>query len=65
MDQVMNNNDLRRIIWSFLKKKICHNCRMDCYSIKEKYVEYYSFTNCYSCFRKHFLGDKINLFNYE
>ena len=61
----MNNSDLRGIIWSFLRKKICHSCKKDCYYIKEKYVEYYKFTNCYPCFRKHFLGDKINMFDFK
>ena len=32
----MNNPDLRGIIWSFLRKKICHSCKKDCYYIKRK-----------------------------
>lgn len=61
----MNNLDLRGIIWSFFRKKICHSCYQDCYSIKENYVEYHNFTNCYHCFRKNFLGNKITIFDFK
>ena len=63
MEKVMNNPDLRRIIFSYFRDKdylICMKCRKVCRWRKGKdnikYVNWSSFTNCHKCFSKGFLG---------
>ena len=60
MEKVMNNNDLRRLIWSYLRKEAkisCRNCKLVCVWDKKKVNTYYYFsgmvedeiTNIYYC----------------
>lgn len=48
---VMNNNDLRRIIWSYLSKHRCDICHNDCTidHIKRK-----DMIQCFACYRNDF-----------
>ena len=66
MESVMNNPDLRRIIFSFFKDKYynkCDKCKKPCRvsktRIENKYVSWAGFVNCYECFRSGFIGNKI------
>ena len=63
MEDVMNNKDLRRIIWSYLRDKYynkCMKCDKVCSWNKNRqeleYVKWTGFVNCYKCFREGFLG---------
>lgn len=47
MDEVMNNNDLRRVIWSYLRKKpkiSCYNCKNVCVWDKKRIRKYFYIT---------------------
>ena len=62
----MNNDDLRREIWKYLRSKAfkkCINCKSVCmWNTKNKilnYVEYGKFVSCHSCFRINFLKNTI------
>ena len=66
MEKVMNNPDLRGIIFSFFRDKYykkCNKCNKQCrlnkYKTIHKYVSWTGFTNCHECFSKGFLGDRI------
>ena len=58
----MNNNDLRRIIFSYFRTKAykqCKCCNKVCKWNKDRlispYVEWNNFINCHTCFKTNFL----------
>jgi hypothetical protein len=62
MEKVMNNNDLRNIIFSYFRNKefkICQKCKIVCKWSKNNYntkcIEWNNFINCYYCFAEGFL----------
>lgn len=66
MEAVMNNPDLRGIIFSFFKTKYynrCNNCKKPCRiskdRIENKYVSWAGFVNCHECFKDGFIGNRI------
>lgn len=66
MDIVMNNDDLRREIWKYLRSKAfkkCLECNSVCMWNKKKinldFVSWNKFINCHCCFRKNFLKNTI------
>ena len=66
MEAVMNNPDLREIIFSFFRGKYynrCDNCKKPCRvskdRIENKYVSWAGFINCHECFKKGFMGNRI------
>ena len=69
MEAVMNNPDLRGVIFSFFKNKNyakCMKCGIVCRdnlgNQHRSFVKWSNFTNCYCCFYKGFLGH-TKLFN--
>ncbi len=74
MEQVMNNNDLRGIIFSFFRTKPhkqCQNCKVvimwNQKKILHKFIEWNNFINCNECYKFNFfksLNDRLFLSNY-
>ena len=71
MEKVMNNPDLRGIIFSFFRDKdyrTCMKCGVVCIWKKGKdnikYVSWSTFINCHICFYKGFLGH-VKTFRYQ
>ena len=69
MEAVMNNPDLRGVIFSFFRSKNyakCMKCGIVCRdnlgNQYRSFVKWSNFTNCYCCFYKGFLGH-TKLFN--
>lgn len=65
MENVMNNPDLRGIIFSFFRDKHykkCHKCKKTCQWNKEtkvcNYISWTNFINCHDCFKKGFVGNQ-------
>ncbi len=62
MEMVMNNTDLRRIIFSYFRTKAYRECdkcaKVLCWDkdkIVNKHIHWEDFSRCYDCFRYHFL----------
>ena len=59
MENVMNNYDLRGVIWKFLRKKPYKRCT-ECNTVLMwdpdklivNYVEYYNVLRCHACYKK-------------
>ena len=49
---VMNNKDLRSIIFSYLSGKYCHQCKK--VITNHHYVSFYNWRCCFPCFRKNY-----------
>ena len=63
MEKVMNNPDLRGVIFSYFRTKAykqCKACKIVCRwnenSFNNPYVEWDSFINCHNCFKTNFLS---------
>ena len=71
MEKVMHNDDLRREIWSYLRKmphKKCGKCNLICMWNADKIINKYADLGfqvyCMECFHKYiFISNTYNLFD--
>ena len=71
MEKVMHNDDLRREIWSYLRKKPykkCDKCNLICMWNADKIINKYADLGfqvyCMECFHKYiFISNTYNLFD--
>ena len=59
----MNNSDLRKLIFDFLPLCYCHTCKQP--TIEKQYLQFGSWTCCFSCFRKNYGKLTKQLRNYH
>ena len=50
--KVMNNNDLRKIIFDFLPLYYCRECKKP--TIENEYIHFANWICCSTCFRKNY-----------
>lgn len=63
--KVMNNNDLRKMIFDFLPLHYCHECKQP--TIEKQYIKFNNWTCCFSCFRNNYsmMTEQIRSYHYR